>query len=235
MAEKTRTPETVTIAGTALGLTVRRHATARRMSLRYRPLTHDILLTLPKRAALKAGLEFLHSREGWLHRQIAKHTERYPLVPGAVIPVLGKEYTLRQDAALRGLVRSQGAEIHVPGDPAFFTRRVKDWLKKQLLAEIQTLAHANAAQLGASIRSISLRDATSRWGSCSAQGDLMFSWRMVFAPHEVLTYLVAHEAAHLREMNHSPRFWALVEQLYPGYRTPQRWLKREGERLYRYG
>ncbi|MGR3434759.1 MAG: M48 family metallopeptidase, partial [Shimia sp.] len=79
-----------------------------------------------------------------------------------------------------------------------------------------------------------LRDTRSRWGSCSAAGGLNYSWRLVMAPPEVLDYVAAHEVAHLAQMNHSPRFWAEVAGLMPGYEAPRGWLRRHGADLHRY-
>ena len=80
-----------------------------------------------------------------------------------------------------------------------------------------------------------MRDTKSRWGSCSSKGNLSFSWRLIFAPEEVVDYVVAHEVAHLAEMNHGPRFWRLVETLMPGYARHRRWLDRHRAELLAYG
>jgi hypothetical protein len=95
--------------------------------------------------------------------------------------------------------------------------------------------NALADELGVKVRRITVRDATSRWGSCSTTGVLSFSWRLVLAPAAILDYVAAHEVAHLKEMNHGPRFWALVEQTYPDMRSAKRWLQAHGMELHRYG
>jgi predicted metal-dependent hydrolase len=123
----------------------------------------------------------------------------------------------------------------VPGNPEFMARRVREWLKQQVLAEIMQCVEEKTPLLGKKPRKISLRDTSSRWGSCSSKGHLSFSWRMVLAPREVLHYLVCHELAHLAHMNHSAKFWKQVEMLCPDYRNAERWLKYHGNSLYRYG
>src|SRR5262249_62094428 len=123
----------------------------------------------------------------------------------------------------------------VPGDKQFMSRRVQEWLKVQIREEIVKLAQKKADQIGARVKRVSLRDTSSRWGSCSHDGNLSFSWRLVLAPYEVLEYLVSHEVAHIKEHNHSEKFWALVEKLYPDYEKAQHWLKAHGATLYAYG
>ncbi|MBV8939567.1 MAG: M48 family metallopeptidase, partial [Alphaproteobacteria bacterium] len=122
----------------------------------------------------------------------------------------------------------------VAGEPDFVPRRVRDWLKAEARREIARRAEAHAEALGCRIRRITLRDTVSRWGSCSSDGRLSFSWRLMLAPAEVLEYVVAHEVAHLREMNHSAAFWRIVAQRCPYHAEARAWLKRHGAQLYRY-
>jgi predicted metal-dependent hydrolase len=89
-----------------------------------------------------------------------------------------------------------------------------------------------AAKIGRRVTRVTLRDTRSRWGSCTAEGALMYSWRLIMAPPEVLRYVAAHEVAHLVEMNHSNRFWAVVEGLYPGWQTQRAWLRSHGGALH---
>ncbi len=224
----------IAVAGLRLPLTIRRHTRARRITLRYRASQGDALLTIPKRASLKESLAFLESRKAWLAARIREAGEKAPFAEGATIPVWGKPVML-QAASGRGVARREGDALLIHGDPAFFARRAQDWLKKEARRELTRLAEEKAARLGARIASITLRDTASRWGSCGEKGDLSFSWRIIFAPYEVFDYLVAHEVAHLKELNHSPRFWAIVQELCPGWRKWRRWLKENGEQLHRYG
>jgi len=115
------------------------------------------------------------------------------------------------------------------------SRRVADWLKKSARAEISKRTELSAQSIGQRVARLSVRDTRTRWGSCSEDGHLSFSWRLILAPEMVLDYVVAHEVAHLAELNHGHSFWRLVDQLCPGNKVPRHWLKRYGATLHRYG
>jgi predicted metal-dependent hydrolase len=117
----------------------------------------------------------------------------------------------------------------------FMARRVRDWLKQEARMRISELARQKATLIGKTVRQVSVRDTSSRWGSCSHAGNLSFSWRLILAPYEVFDYVVSHEVAHLQEFNHSDAFWAVVEQLSPGHERWRHWLAAHGPRLYAYG
>jgi hypothetical protein len=131
--------------------------------------------------------------------------------------------------ATRPTIRIAGRREHAP-------RRVEDWLKKQARSHILRRVTALAAELGVKVRRVSVRDAASRWGSCSTSGAISMSWRLIMAPNFVLNYVVAHEVAHLREMNHGTRFWRLVDRLVgeDEAETAQAWLRKNGTELHRY-
>jgi hypothetical protein len=118
-----------------------------------------------------------------------------------------------------------------PGAPDAFAARILAFLRAAARADLAERVAAHAARLGTRPRSLSVKDTRSRWGSCSVAGALSFSWRLVCAPPEVLDYVAAHEVAHLREMNHSPRFWSLVAECCPDWRRHRRWLKEHGSAL----
>lgn len=175
----------------------------------------------------------MQEKKIWLERQLQEHAKRIPLADGQTIPVLGKEYALCHTGG-RGVITIEDNRILVPGDADFMGRRLRDWLKRRLRAEITALASGMTQRIEKPLKRISLRDTISRWGSCSHKGDLSFSWRLVFAPHEVLAYVVAHEVAHMRHPDHSPAFWQQVEALHPGHERLRDWLKIHGYRLYAY-
>jgi predicted metal-dependent hydrolase len=152
------------------------------------------------------------------------------------VPVLGVVHRIRRDHDRAAApVRIVDGEILVRGDPAHLARRVRDHLIALAGAEIASRARRLAAQIGRDVARVTLRDTRSRWGSCSARGNLSFSWRLIFAPEPVLDYVVAHEVAHLVEMNHGQRFWKLVADLVPDNAGPRAWLKRHRTRLLSYG
>jgi predicted metal-dependent hydrolase len=218
-----------------LPLTVRKRRGTRRMVLRYQPLTREVTLTLPPYVSLREALAFAHSRRAWLSRQMAQYGAPIVFTDGAEIPVLGRSYRIRHMAQGRGVVSAADEELQVFGAPEFLARRVRDWVRAQLKDEIARRADAYGALLGVQARRITLRDTHSRWGSCSADGQLSFSWRLAFAPYAVMDYVVAHEVVHLREMNHGARFWKLVAEVCPEQQRARRWLAKHGHTLYRYG
>ena len=224
----------ILIDGNSLPVIIRKHPKSRRMILRYQPLQHHVSLTLPRYVSIRQGLTFVEEKRAWLESQLTEKTQIIPLQDGQMIPVLGKRYTLRHTGG-RGLIGIDGEHIMVPGDMAFMKRRVLEWLKRQGRNEITRLANEKSAIINKSVSRISLRDTSSRWGSCSHDGNLSFSWRLVFAPIEVLDYVVSHEVAHLRHLDHSPAFWSTVATLHPQYEKARHWLKANGQSLYAYG
>jgi predicted metal-dependent hydrolase len=228
------TRHTITIGSDTLPIVIRRRAGVRRIIIRYQPLQQCLTLTLPRYVNIRQGLHFVEEKRQWIARQLSAAPAQIPFTDGQAIPVFGTTYTLRH-AGGRGVITVEGSDILVHGDPAFMQRRVREWLKAQMRARLTELAQDKARRIGQSVKKISLRDTSSRWGSCSHDGHLSFSWRLVFAPIDVLDYLVAHEVAHLAEHNHSPAFWNVVHQLCPDYERPRRWLKTHGTKLYAYG
>jgi predicted metal-dependent hydrolase len=225
---------TISINNDDLPIIIRKHSTSRRMVLRYQPLQHQISLTLPRYVSLKKGLHFVEEKRDWLTQQINEKSPQIPFVNGQVIPVLGKDYTLRHVGG-RGTISVTGNEILIHGDESFMKRRLLDWLKRQAKQEISAIADFKGKMIHKSVGKISLRDTSSRWGSCSHEGNLSFSWRLVFAPYEVLYYVVCHEVAHIEHHNHSHAFWKAVHLLCPNYESYRDWLKIHGHKLYTYG
>ena len=143
-------------------------------------------------------------------------------------------------ATMRGTVwteiRDSGERILcVAGGIEHVERRIHDFLKREVRKDLQRAAHAYAELLDVKIRRLSIRDQSSRWGSCTSSGSLSFSWRLIFAPPVVLDYLAAHEVAHLVEMNHSPRFWKVVGRVCHHVERAKAWLDAHGDDLHRYG
>ena len=213
-----------------------RNARARRASLRVDPANRRIVLTAPLRMARGTAVGFAETQAGWIAARLERLPERRPFVDGVEIPLFGVPHRLRHRPDARGTVWREGSEIHVAGRAEHLSRRVKDWLVGELKKELVPGVHAKAARAERQVKRISVRDTRSRWGSCGPDAALSFSWRLVFAPPEVLDYLAAHETAHLVHLNHSPRFWALARVLCDGpIEGPQAWLKKNGETLLQYG
>jgi predicted metal-dependent hydrolase len=215
---------------------VRVSARARRICLRIDETERAVLLVLPPGMPLRRGLRFLAAQRGWIAARLAELPQRVPFVEGAVVPIFGLPHRIRRalDAAAPEVVVADG-EIRVRGDPACLPRRVHDHLIAAARAALTRRARDFAARIGHEVTQVGVRDPASRWGSCSAAGSLSFSWRLILAPEAVLDYVVAHEVAHLAEMNHGRHFWQLVESLAPGSAAPRAWLRRHRSRLLSYG
>jgi predicted metal-dependent hydrolase len=223
----------VPLGGQIIPLAIRRHRRARRISLRLSPARDGIVMTLPQRASVTSGMDFLHSKAGWVLANV-EPDKAVALADGAILCILGENCTIRRMEG-RGLSGLSGGELRIHSAPEFVARRVRDFLKKQLREACIARAQAMAAALGKTVREVKIRDTRSRWGSCSTDGTLTFHWQLVFAPAPILDYLVAHEVAHLKEMNHSARFWKVVGALFPDHARARKWLKREGHTLHRFG
>jgi predicted metal-dependent hydrolase len=211
-------------------VTLRRSARATRFSLRVSRLDGAVTLSLPLRAREQEALAFLQAQEGWLRSALARMPQNAQIGMGTSLPVEGRRLHLAPGTG-RSL-RVEGEHLLVPGDPAQAGARVQAWLKALARDRLVQASDHYAGRIGRSITRVTLRDTRSRWGSCTAEGALMYSWRLIMAPPDVLRYVAAHEVAHLVEMNHSDRFWAVVEGLYPGWQTQRAWLRSHGGALH---
>ncbi|GLS42945.1 hypothetical protein GGR33_000856 [Methylobacterium brachythecii] len=221
-----------------LQVALRRRPTARRLTLRVSNATGEVIMTVPSRTSLATAQKFAVSHSGWIVARLAKVPARMPFEVGAGIPLRGEAHRIAHRAG-RGACAVERIDgepvIVVTGDSAHVSRRVRDFLQREVRRDLTAASEVYAARLGERPRRITVRDTRSRWGSCTASGELNFSWRLILAPPVVLDYLVAHEMAHLREMNHSARFWSLVGSVCPHVDEAERWLKRHGAELHRYG
>lgn len=208
---------------------------ARRLSMRVDGLRDRVVVTFPRGVSSRDALRFVQDKRAWIVTRLAALPERVPFAEGAVLPILGEPHRICAAPEARRGVWSEPGTLWVSGQPEHLARRVRDYLIKRADAEITPLAHQLAGRLGRKLGRISLRDGRSRWGSCNARGDMAFSWRLVLAPAPVLAYVVAHEVAHMAELNHSPRFWAVVAELAGDTAAEQAWLREQGSRLHRYG
>jgi len=213
---------------------------ARRLTLRIESGGKGLRLSAPVGTSEQQIYHFLQKCRGWLEKKMEKIPPVNPFVPmlrdGVKIPYLGQPHRIVHHGG-RGLTHltlsDQGEkQIIVTGAATHVPRRLRDFLQGQAKTVMTPLAHDYAAQLGQKPTSIRYKDTKSRWGSCSASGALSFSWRIIMAPTAVVRYLVAHEVAHLVEMNHGKSFWQICTQLCPETPNCRAWLKRNGQTLH---
>ncbi|MDE4911941.1 MULTISPECIES: SprT family zinc-dependent metalloprotease [Methylobacterium] len=225
--------------GASFRVALRRRETARRITLRVSAATGEAVITLPSRTAVNTAQRFAASHAGWIATRLARVPARVAFEPESSLPLRGEPHRILQRGTRSGPVRVECVAgepaISVSCDAAHVARRIRDFLAREAKHDLAEAIERYAVQLGQRPVRVTLRDTRSRWGSCTARGELNFSWRLILAPPMVLDYLVAHEMAHLREMNHSPRFWALVHALCPNTDAAEAWLKRHGTGLHRYG
>ena len=218
---------------------VKRMAKARRFTLRVSAATRIVTLTMPMSSNFDQATDFAHRHGAWIAARLTKFDDEVPIAPGSEIPFRGKLHQIIHRAEKRGTVwvehdHETSPQLVVAGLADHAARRVRDFLKKEARVALDQAVERYTTLLGIPARRIALKDTKSRWGSCSADGRLNFSWRLILAPPEILDYLAAHEVAHLKELNHSPRFWKIVASLYPDYKNAEAWLKRHGMALHRY-
>ena len=219
---------------------VRRHRQARRYTLRIDAASREVVLTIPPRGSLKEAREFAQKHGAWIAARLKRLPQATPFAQAwwcrcaacRIASCIG-----RARAARSGPRQDDAGErlICVAGEPPHHNRRIGDFLKREAQRELDAASRRYAKELDVAIKRISVRDQSSRWGSCSNSGVLSFSWRLILAPPFVLDYLAAHEVAHLVELNHSPKFWRLLKRLNPDCERAKAWLDTHGTDLHRYG
>jgi predicted metal-dependent hydrolase len=226
--------------GRSFEVALRRRPTAKRITLRVSNATGEVVLTIPERTELKTAQRFAEAHGEWIATRLAKVPKRVDFKPGAMVPLRGVPHRIVHWTNIRGTTQAHlGPKgepiIAVCGERPHLARRVRDFLEAEAKRDLAAAVRRHAAKLGVSVKRITVRDTTSRWGSCSATGALSFSWRLILAPPFILDYLAAHEVGHLKELNHSHRFWRVVYELCARTDEAERWLKRHGSELHRFG
>ena len=216
--------------GHNIKIPVRYSSRAKRISIR---VNHNgAELILPNKH-YNAGYRFLLSKESWVRQKLQNAIKHEP-IDDKTIPIFGEIYSLQHIEAnyCKVLITQNLVEVYsnIPEDKSILIRFLRD----KLLLEVTKLVDFFSAKHELSFSKIRIMNNKNKWGSCSSKGVLSFNWRLVFAPKEILEYLVVHEMCHIIEMNHSIRFWNLVETLYPNYKLAKLWLKGNGIRLHRY-
>lgn len=211
--------------------------TAKRLALRLDSHARRINLVIPKRASLKKAYEFAELNQRWIEDKMNGLPQPVPFLNGTQIPVMGKIMTLQID---KGESRTTTITINNDtlrvvtqlDDPA---PRINRYLKKMAEIELHALSIGKAKILNRDLKSFCVRDMKSRWGSCSTDGRMTLSWRLLFAPMDAIDYVISHEIAHLTHPNHGPAFWKLCAELSINYEAGKEWMRLNGVNLGRYG
>jgi predicted metal-dependent hydrolase len=215
-----------------IDVVLRRSARARRLSLRMSQLDGRVTLTLPQNVPESIGRDFLREKEAWLRGHLEQREGPVLAERGAEIPIERIPHLITEGSG-RSITRQAG-QLLVPGGGAQVPVKTKAWLRNHARVRLASASDRYAAALGRPYTRLTLRDTRSRWGSCTHDGRLMYSWRLILAPAYVLEYVAAHEVAHLQEMNHSQAFWDVVEHLYGEWQPARQWLHTHGADLHRY-
>ncbi|CAN5560613.1 SprT family zinc-dependent metalloprotease [soil metagenome] len=220
-----------------MAVSFRRNKRARRLIIRLTRTQDSVVVTLPPRSSKEEALDFARRSRGWIAARLAAGEAKVSFACGSAIPLRGTALTIVQDDAKRGTVRLEPERdlILVTGDSTHHARRVTDWLKAEAKRDLLAASARYATLMSVKFHRVSVRDQRSRWGSCTSDGSLSYSWRLILAPSFVLDYVAAHEVAHLSHMDHSARFWRVVLAHCPGARDARSWLRRNGASLHRYG
>jgi predicted metal-dependent hydrolase len=220
---------------------VRRHPSARRLTLRVSRTRRAVIVTLPPQCDLDEADSFINRNIAWVRERLENLPRPVAFLDGAFIPLRGETHRIAFTKSGAGsgvvtrLARPTFPELHVAGSNEHAPRRLAEWLYAEARRDLDDAVTRHARTLKLRPKKIVVRDQASRWGSCSTTGALSFSWRLVMAPPYILDYVAAHEVAHLQEMNHGPKFWALVRLAYPDLDRAKRWLQIYGMDLHRYG
>lgn len=223
------------VAGRSLPLRIVENDRARRLTLRIDAGGQGLRITVPPGLRRGEVEKFLHRHQGWLEQRLAKVPDRPQVRPGIKLPVYGVPHMIVHEPGKRGTVSvgsdENGPTLVIHGDRVHLPRRLTDYLKREAKREIEALVEKHTAKVGRKAKAVRFKDTSSRWGSCTSDGNLSFSWRIMMAPRPVINYLVAHEVAHLKEMNHGPKFWKLCGELCPDTERCKAWLKKNGSAL----
>jgi len=223
-------------AALPLPIEIRPMRSARRLRLRFDEASGTLRLSCPIRTSRRSALAWALDQRKWIEAQLARARPPQPFVDGATIPIEGRDVRIVWSQAEPRAPRLSGGELRCGGPQAALARRVETFLKAHALKVMSADVAEFTAAAGMQASHVAVGDAGTRWGSCSSRGRIRLSWRLVLAPPEVRRYVVAHEVAHLKHLNHGPKFKALEAQLFgPGISEARASLRRVGPRLRRIG
>ena len=229
----------IEIKGKTTPLVARVNRRAKRLILSVDPVLGEIRVTAPSKRSLPEAVSFARERSDWIAGQMTTELAAKPFVEGGAMPYNGVNYEIVRRGGPRARIEigtiDDNPVIFVGGESAHINRRITDWLKKRARVELTERVDHFCEKLQQSRGAIRIRDTRTRWGSCSSDRVLSFSWRLVMAPPTIIDYVAAHECAHLVHMNHSPAFWRLIASMGVDARGATNWFKENGAVLFSYG
>lgn len=211
---------------------------ARRMNLRLNTKTGVFDLTLPPHACLHQARSFVSQNEHWMNETLKTRPDAIPFTHQQILPLFGQNRHIQitpNESSARTLITLTPNALNVRTHMENPTPRITTFLKRLAKTEFTRIAKDKAQTTGKTLRTLIVRDPQSRWGSCSEDGRIMLSWRLIFAPPHAMDYVIAHEVAHLTHLNHSPAFWSLCRSLSHTAAQGEHWMKTKGNSLMRYG
>ncbi len=218
-------------------ITIKNSARSKRISLRLNAKSGKFDLTIPKYTSLHEAYKFVQSQKNWIEKHLNDLPEAIKLQHGSIIPILGINKTLiikENPTSARTKIDVTDNEIVMLTHLQDTEARLEKFFKKLGKEEFTKLAQQKANKIDKTITSITLRDPRSRWGSCSEDGKIMLSWRLIFAPYAAMDYVIAHEVAHLMHMDHSKAFWTQCRELSDDFLEGSHWMQEHGNSLLRY-
>lgn len=213
---------------------IRRSARARRITLRVCQVTGGLKITIPSNLKISVLRIFINKNMNWIRTNLKNISPPILITDGVLLPIKGQDRKVFTDVTLKSCYILKETELILPTSQDLLETQVKSVLK-QIAGDYFSITCDNYAErLGVSFSKISIKDPKSRWGSCSSDKKLMFSWRLIMAPLAVSSYVAAHEIAHLLQMNHSQKYWNVVGSIYPNYRDQRNWLRENGRNLHKF-
>lgn len=219
-------------------LIVKHSTRARRLALRLDPAERVVRLTVPRGMSLRKAQAFVEDHYDWIEEKIAALPPAVPYEHGRTLPILGQDRLLEIVEPLRGSrtkIELQPETLHVQTLLEAPAPRIERYLRSLAQENLEALSLEKAARIGKRVRGVTVRDTKSRWGSCAYNGNLSYSWRLIFAPRLAMDYVVAHEIAHLMHLNHSRAFWDICRELSEDYVEGEYWMRNHGHELMRFG
>ncbi len=220
----------------AIGMDIKviQSRSGRKLTLKIDEKERVPVLSVPRFCSRKQAINFVTEHTDWIIKALNKLPEIKYFADGETISLFGQDIVIEHHPEARRGVWLEEDKLCVSGEAEFIHRRVKDYIKKQAQEKFYARSKKLADKLECELTGVSIKDTTSRWGSCSSLKHINYSWRIALAPDFVIDYLMAHEVSHLKHPDHSDEFWACVASLYPEWSRGRIWLKRYGKTLYAY-